>query len=524
LEKNRFACLITDAAKTIYTYCRTRTHSKEEAEDLSQDILLELLNTQGNLRDDKAFYGFMWAVVGNVYKNWCKKRKKSINYELDESIPDSDISLPELLERKSYLSLLYRELGLLTEQYRKAVILYYFNEAKVADISKSLAISESMVKFLLFKSRKILKEGMNMERSKGDLSFNPGRMMLACYGGSTPIDPALFEKNLIAQNILLACYYERCTAEEISLQMGVAIPYLERDLKELCAGGVLIQKGGRYETAVVIFTKDFSLEADTKTLTLQREIADIIEKFLDERLADIKAIGFYQGGLDDGLLRWRITQLILEQAVLNKYEKSLNLEFPKYAGHEVFLFGIEDFNSRHSGCLTTNFNNDCGDRIKFLEFFFSGFDVMMDMGYFMSGQNRVNVFLEIAKGKMDGFNENDMLEVAELIKYGFVKKEGTVLHVSVPVYTAEQYKQVVSLMDAVTDKVAEKTHKIIEATTEILIQHTPAKMKKDAQAICWLKRHDLAMGGPVEIMRGNSTLRKIADNERPTSYVLLQQL
>ncbi len=49
--------LITDTAKTLFSYCRTRTNSKEEAEDLSQDIILELLRTRENLRDDKAFYG-----------------------------------------------------------------------------------------------------------------------------------------------------------------------------------------------------------------------------------------------------------------------------------------------------------------------------------------------------------------------------------------------------------------------------------------------------------------------------------
>jgi hypothetical protein len=77
-------------------------------------------------------------------------------------------------------------------------------------------------------------------------------------------------------------------------------------------------------------------------------------------------------------------------------------------------------------------------------------------------------------------------------------------------------------MDSVTDKIAENTREMTEIATEILIQHTPAKMKKDAQDISWLKRHDLAMGGPVEIMRSNAVLRKIADNERPTAYVLLK--
>ena len=67
MEKEIADRLITEAAKSIFTYCRARTDSREEAEDLSQDILLELLRAKGNLRDDKAFYGFMWAVAGNVY-------------------------------------------------------------------------------------------------------------------------------------------------------------------------------------------------------------------------------------------------------------------------------------------------------------------------------------------------------------------------------------------------------------------------------------------------------------------------
>jgi len=70
LEKENADRLISEAAKSIFTYCRARTNSREEAEDLSQDILLELLRTQGNLRNDKAFYGFMWAIASNVYKNW----------------------------------------------------------------------------------------------------------------------------------------------------------------------------------------------------------------------------------------------------------------------------------------------------------------------------------------------------------------------------------------------------------------------------------------------------------------------
>ena len=251
-----------------------------------------------------------------------------------------------------------------------------------------------------------------MERTKGDLSFNPGSLMLTPYGHGCLLDLGEFEKNLIAQNILLACYYESYTVEEISLQLGVAVPYLEKDLKELCESGVLVKKGARYETAVVIFTKGFSAEVEAKTKPKQQEMARIITQFLDKQLDDVKAIGFHQSDADDGLLRWRTTHLIIEQAVLNKYEKDLNLVFPtKYAGFKTFMIGVENYNYKMGGGLTTGFNNAHGDQLKMIEFFVPSINAQLDMGYFFAKASRVNTLMDVAKGKIDGFSENDMLEV-----------------------------------------------------------------------------------------------------------------
>ena len=38
MEKENADRLISEAAKSIFTYCRTRTNSREEAEDLSQEL------------------------------------------------------------------------------------------------------------------------------------------------------------------------------------------------------------------------------------------------------------------------------------------------------------------------------------------------------------------------------------------------------------------------------------------------------------------------------------------------------
>ena len=59
---------IIEMSKTIFSYCIAKTHTRQDAEELSQDIIYELLKSGNNIRDDKAFYAFMWGVAGNVYK------------------------------------------------------------------------------------------------------------------------------------------------------------------------------------------------------------------------------------------------------------------------------------------------------------------------------------------------------------------------------------------------------------------------------------------------------------------------
>jgi len=158
-----------------------------------------------------------------------------------------------------------------------------------------------------------------MERTRGDLSFNPGRLDVNIYGGEK-FNPERatwdYKNTLISQNILLACYNDRCTAEDISIQLGVGVPYLEEDLEMLCRNRLLTKKGRHYEMAVIIFTNDFATEANEKARPIQREIADIMDGFLQRHLPDIKGMDFYKGVEDDNLLKWHIAAIIYNEAVL----------------------------------------------------------------------------------------------------------------------------------------------------------------------------------------------------------------
>ncbi len=159
---------ITAVSKTIFLYCMARTPNRETAEDLSQEIICELIRSADNIRDERAFYGFMWSLAGNIYCQWYRRKLGTTEGELSDSIlAEEDVFTDcgeEAERRENDLYLLRRELSLLSAKYRRATVMYYIEEKSCREISESLNVSESMVKYLLFKSRKILKEGMCMER------------------------------------------------------------------------------------------------------------------------------------------------------------------------------------------------------------------------------------------------------------------------------------------------------------------------------------------------------------------------
>ena len=88
---------ILDVSKSIFNFCKSRTASTTDAEDLSQEILLELCRSIGNLRSEEAFYGFMWSVANNVYRQWYRRKSREPStsaLDEDSALANSDL-LPE---------------------------------------------------------------------------------------------------------------------------------------------------------------------------------------------------------------------------------------------------------------------------------------------------------------------------------------------------------------------------------------------------------------------------------------------
>ena len=298
MNENELRKKISEVSKTIFSYCMAKTPTREEAEDLSQDILYELIKSAKNIRDDNAFYAFMWGVAGNVYKQWYRKKLKNNTCELTEDIP-SDNEFAE--DDNSDIYLLRRELTLLSEKYRKATIMYYIDGRSCSAISSALAISESMVKYLLFKSRKILKEGMSMERNLGELSYNP-KTLIPMYSGEGPNHFWDFMQSKIKQNIVSACYNDVLTVQQISLETGIPLPYLDDEIKELEDKKVIIREGNHYKANVIVITSECADEIERAVTKYHEQIADKMMTFISDKLDVYKNLNFVGRDFSDNTL------------------------------------------------------------------------------------------------------------------------------------------------------------------------------------------------------------------------------
>ena len=521
MDKQELDIKIEEIAKTLLSYCSARTSNHFEAEDLAQDIILEVYKSSDKIRNVDAVYGFIWAVAGNVYKQWCKRRARNKECELTDNIPDT----AELFEEDdSTMYLLRRELTLLSEKYRKAVVLYYIENKSCFEISNHLSISESMVKYLLFKSRQILKEGMNMERNYGQQSYNPKGLSLMYWGFGSNRYYHLCDSK-ISQNILFACYNDKLSAEQISLEIGVSLPYMEDKLEELCEYELLKKDGNRYYTNIVIFTKDFATEVNNKTTELREKIADMLSDAVTKYEKDVRALGFYGADMNSNSFAWQMVSFVLYRAVIEILQNKIEIVYPKDKfGTECFVWGAENgehtsWNSDFCFGVSNTTNND-GDYLQFMDFPING---EMVHHYHFNQQNVANVFLDIAKGNTEHFSDNDKAAAADMVRKGYVISNDDGLFVNVPVFTTEQYDALKGIFADTASQIADEAEKLMDTVTTILKNHVPVHLKKSAKDMAYLRLFEDAISAPVAILHDRKYLLPYNGNGiLPTTYAILK--
>lgn len=289
MESERITELLTENMKTVFGFSLTRLQDVNEAEELTSDILYQLVRSADKLEDPDRFYAYMWSTAEHVYADYIRKktrRRKRVAAldDVEDRADDNTSALDGMIKRES-IAALRRELSLLSRRYREVVVMHYMDGKTCAEIAKRLGMSSDMVKYCLFRARNILREGMDMERLYGEKSYRPHRFEIDFWGDRAGDDNEYreFQRRKIKGNILLAAYWSAATAQEISLELGVSMPYLEDEIAALLERKYLIEtKDGKYRTNIPIITSDSRRAVIESIESAVKETADRIMNASDE--------------------------------------------------------------------------------------------------------------------------------------------------------------------------------------------------------------------------------------------------
>ncbi len=291
-----------DYLQPLYYFCLRKTCSAEEGEELAADIGLQVITALRRGTVPVQFSAWVWRIARNRYAAWCdaraRYRERMTVSALDEALSDATAATPEdAVIAAEEVQLLRRELAFIGREWRELIVAYYFEHRTLRSIAASLAIPEGTAKTRLFQSRKRLLEGMQMSREFGRRSFDPEKINFSSSGSFETLNPWDHVDRALPKNILLEASNNPSTLEQLAIELGVALPYMEDEVDRLVGATLLKQIVDKYVTNFPIIDVQTQTAVRAKQLENAKARAALFARILRELEPQLLALGLYRDGI-----------------------------------------------------------------------------------------------------------------------------------------------------------------------------------------------------------------------------------
>lgn len=200
----------------LYGYAYKRSFNQDEAQDLCQEIIAEILQALANKPQISNFDAYIWQIAHNTYCSHVRKQKQKqyAVQKLQDGPQGYDCGFEDDL-----LS------GLLDAHQLE----WIRREMAFAEIAQRLAVPENRVKQRLFSARNKIRKGVSaVEAKNNDVKLRPNYLLLSGTGDFSKSDSAwTLAARLLVQNILITCRETAKTAEEIARELEVPAVFME---------------------------------------------------------------------------------------------------------------------------------------------------------------------------------------------------------------------------------------------------------------------------------------------------------
>lgn len=200
-DENALNLLLDYNKRYIYAIAFALLKNQEDADDAVQKTMITVWQSISTLENPEAFKSWLYRIAHTRSLNVLQSKKNN-RYIMDEDISEmpqledmeSNLMLPQVYaEREDLRKRLFRIIDSLSAVQRESIVLYYFNDRSVAEISEIMDCSENTVKSRLYLARHSIKTRIEEQERKSGERF---------YGVAVGVLPiGYFVEEHIKQNL-----------------------------------------------------------------------------------------------------------------------------------------------------------------------------------------------------------------------------------------------------------------------------------------------------------------------------------
>jgi RNA polymerase sigma-70 factor (ECF subfamily) len=147
-DQEAFAQLYEEHFDRIYRYLALRIGNETEAEDMTQQVFLNALQSISSFRwKGIPFSAWLYRIAHNQAVDYLRRKKRTA-VPLDESRATSDDTPQRVAEQKLDIERLLQATKKLTEAQREVISLRFTSELSIAEVARVMGKSQGAVKAL----------------------------------------------------------------------------------------------------------------------------------------------------------------------------------------------------------------------------------------------------------------------------------------------------------------------------------------------------------------------------------------
>ena len=470
--------------RPVYGYCLRRLNNVFDAQDLAQEILFEIFRSlpDTDVRNPEAW---VWRIAHNRYARFLNGRRRDL-----VSMNDLQIEAVDDISDDGAADAAFRALHAIAAEHRGILVEHYVHGLSCEEIARRRGMKCATVRTRLHYGRDKLRKRWSADMESGRIYDKLDWHIF----GNGDVNVGYMSRQ-ISRAILTACRSGYRTVEEISEATGIPCMYIEDEITELMKGELVMRKGGRYISGVIIYPGEYLKKVNRILEAAAPEIADELTDVIRKNAGSIRAAGFRGCDVSTEKMGWWLVPMLMRAAcdrarALTGFERGDF--YPRLDGGKGWLVAYEkaeNVRRYYAGC-----NNYYLENSRFRYFWT---DKYLD-------QQLVSLLRRLE-------NHSDLSDdpalAAECIRCGIAgAKDGKAI-LGIPAFSAAQYEQITALAADCAGPVAQMLVPVADRLRDLMKQYAPVHLHSQIRGLFGID-FNAVIAVVCDIMEQKSTLEK----------------